>query len=137
MELVYCIAMQRELTISNYILLGSSIFLVLALMLYAYEDLSYVLSPFTVWALLPFLTLLTVTRIATSAAVQKTTFSLSVILTLSIYLYFDVLFINPDPQGGIMFLALPLYQLILTGFGFCCVAIIQYLRRKTTQGRTG
>jgi hypothetical protein len=87
---------------------------------YAYQSLSgyaWLLS-IAVWATLPYLIILFLAR---KAFEFKANILMVVIGTLiislgGVALYLDAAFLHQDPQGGLVFIAVPLYQWIILGF---------------------
>jgi hypothetical protein len=106
------------------ILLGT-MFVILVLIVWAaqpwggnfyYQDLRDYLSlgGIMVWAAAPFLALaFAFRRPAGNQAEAITTAVLTTVISLaSLYLIVDAMFITPDAQGGLIFIALPFYQWI-------------------------
>jgi hypothetical protein len=98
---------------------------------YAYQTLSgYAgLLAIAVWATLPYLVLFIMAR---SAVHFKTKTILVLIGALIISVgglaaYADVIWLRPDPQGGLAFLAVPFYQWIILGL----LAGLQLLVKKS------
>jgi hypothetical protein len=109
-------------TIPVKFLLGT-MFVILALMVWAaqpwganfyYQDLRDYLSlaAMMAWAAAPFLALAFLFRqpARNQAQVITSTVITAVICTASLYLTVDAMFIAPDAQGGLIFIALPFYQ---------------------------
>ena len=86
---------------------------------YAYQSLSgyALLLGFAVWATLPYLVLFIMAK---SAVRFKTKEILVLIGALIISVggmaaYVDAIWLRPDPQGGLAFVAVPLYQWVILG----------------------
>ena len=86
---------------------------------YAYRNLwGYVgLLGFAVWAILPYLVTIFLARKASASQAKSL---LVIIGTLIISLggvamYVDAVLLHPDPQGGLVFIAVPCYQWIILG----------------------
>jgi hypothetical protein len=98
---------------------------------YAYKSLAgYAwLLGLAVWATLPYLMLLFWARKASRAKAKAWIFITStVVITLGgVAGYLDAAFLHPDPQGGLAFMAIPLYQWL----ALAVLAGIQLLCRKS------
>jgi hypothetical protein len=98
---------------------------------YAYKSLSgYAwLLGLAVWATLPNLMLLFWARKAPRAKAKEWIFIIgTLVITIGgVACYMDAAFLHPDPQGGLAFIAIPLYQWLTLAF----LAGIQLLFRKS------
>lgn len=87
---------------------------------YAYQNLSgYIgLLGFAVWAILPYLMILFLARKACASRANSLLILLgTLIISLGgVALYIDAVLLHPDPQGGLVFIAVPGYQWIVMGF---------------------
>lgn len=98
---------------------------------YSYQGLSgYAwLLGIAVWATLPYLVLF----IMAKGAVHFQTKGILVLIGALIIsvggmaAYVDAIWLRPDPQGGLAFLAVPLYQMIVVGL----LAVVQVLVKKS------
>lgn len=57
---------------------------------------------------------------------------LLVILSLNIYVFFEVFYMHPDPQGGIAVLTLPIVDLVV---GAMVLTIIRFNKRGNTNDK--
>jgi hypothetical protein len=81
------------------------------------------------WATLPYLLLVIMAKSAVPFA-SKEIFVFIGALIISVggmAAYVDAVWLRPDPQGGLAFVAVPLYQLIVAGL----LAGVQVLRKKS------
>lgn len=106
----------RNLTFA-VLLLG--VVITLSIMAYAAQGdslFSPVMLGFAAWAMAPYLLLFYSTRFLTSARVSWVIFvSILAIVCLGVFIYIDAFFIHLDPQSGLVFIFIPIYQLILSG----------------------
>jgi hypothetical protein len=87
---------------------------------YAYQSLSgyaWLLS-IAVWATLPYLIILFLARksFEFKANILMVVIGTLIISLGGVALYLDAAFLHQDPQGGLVFIAVPLYQWIILGF---------------------
>ncbi|AFZ14426.1 hypothetical protein Cri9333_3604 [Crinalium epipsammum PCC 9333] len=86
----------------------------LGILIYAGGGLASLLSGFTIWLLLPYMVFSLMGIFA-----NKRTEAIIILITSLVafgwgtYFYIDAFFINTDPQSGLAFLFVPLYQLVL------------------------
>ena len=113
---------EAKLKLFNYILLSTGIFAGLGFVIYASGGVGGMLDLFTLWMILPYSILLLVSYRAASRRTLITVATLSALCLLSIYWYIDSLFVHPNAQGALIFLFLPLYQLLATIVGFLVLA---------------
>lgn len=119
---------ETKLKRRNYLLLSVGFIVTLGFVMYASSD-SF-LNIFTLWTLIPYLFLLAVSYSSKSKKTLTTVFVLSIAGILSIYYYFDVLFINFGAQGGLIFLFLPLYQLLAITVSFLALWIVNFFSNR-------
>jgi hypothetical protein len=97
---------------------------------YAYQSLSgYAwLLAIAVWATLPYLMILFLARKAYESNANKLMVAIGALIISfgGVALYADASFLHRDPQGGLVFLAVPCYQWIIIGF----LTGIHFLLRK-------
>jgi hypothetical protein len=120
----------KKIKLLNYILLGFSIFTTFGLLVYAGGGINSMLTLLALWPLVPFLVLVVTTYRATLRKTLVTTTILSFLHTLSIYLYFDSLFVHLDAQGALIFLFLPLCQMFTIVLGFSILGIVNFVNNK-------
>jgi hypothetical protein len=100
---------------------------------YAYQSLSgYAwLLGFAVWATLPYGMIIFLAGKALPSPAQKLLVVISAILIslCGVALYIDAAFLHPDPQGALVFIAVPLYQWIILGL---LTGFIFFLNKKQT-----
>jgi len=85
---------------------------------YAYQSLSGYgwLLVLAVWANLPYLLVVLLARKASQArAIKIADIIGTVIISLGVLLYVDAAFLHRDPQGGLVFIAVPFYQWLILG----------------------
>lgn len=88
---------------------------------------AYALDWFAVWIATPFVLMLVAVALAHSVRAQVVVLFVSGILTAAgIFFYRDAMFVHVDAQGALVFLFIPLYQLVivvitLAGVGFARV----------------
>ena len=86
---------------------------------YAYQSLSgYAwLLGFAVWVILPYLMLLFLARKAFASQTNNYVVIIgALVISLGgVALYVDAAWLHPDPQGALVFIAVPLYQWIILG----------------------
>ena len=116
----------EKLKVFNVIALFFGIFLTLAFSVYADRELKW----FSLLPIVPYLLLMIILFHAVSSRVIFTVTLLGIILTLSTYFYFDSLFLHPDAQGALIFLFLPIYQLIALLVGFGISAIVSLIQKR-------
>lgn len=121
---------EKKLKVSNLVILLLGIILTLGFSAYAGGGLGLLLSGFTLLRVLPYLALLFVSYRAVSHRVLFTVTLLGTLFVLSTYLYFDSLFIRPDAQGALIFLFLPIYQLLALLVGFGILIIVGYIQKR-------
>jgi hypothetical protein len=93
----------------------------LAIMLYSSDPGSWALVPalmlFGLWALLPYALLYTFAR--RIKGVRRGPLALLAVAlvtsALGLAIYIDGFFIAPDPQSGLLFIFIPVYQLVVAG----------------------
>jgi len=70
---------------------------------------------FSAWALLPYLALYLSVRFGPLSGHWPVIVAIvgALITITALYAYIAGIFINPDPQSGLMFVALPAYQLVI------------------------
>jgi hypothetical protein len=98
---------------------------------YAYQSLSgYAwLLGFAVWAILPYLMILFLVRKAFASRANNFVVIVGVLIISlgGVALYVDAALLHRDPQGALVFIAVPLYQLIIIGL---LIGIHFFLRKK-------
>ena len=86
---------------------------------YAYQSLSgYAwLLGFVVWATLPYLMILFLARKASQSQADKLSLMIGALIISigGVALYLDAALLHRDPQGGLVFLAVPCYQWLILG----------------------
>lgn len=109
----------KKLKVFNFALLLLGALLTLGFLSYAGGGLSSLLDWFVLLGILPYFILAVVSHYAILHRIAVVVASLSIIFLFSTYVYYDSLFIHPDAQGALIFLFLPIYQLLalLVGFG--------------------
>jgi hypothetical protein len=93
-------------------------------------SMSALLDGFTLWMILPYIILLAMVRLSASSASFLIATILSIICTLSLYIYFDALFIHPDPQSGLISIFLPLYQLAAIALGLVISTVAHFMQKR-------
>lgn len=121
---------EKKIKVSNLVVLLLGIILTLGFSAYAGGGLGLLLSGFTLLGVLPYLVLLFVSYRAVSLRLLFTVTLLGTLFVLSTYLYFDSLFIHPDAQGALIFLFLPIYQLLALLVGFGGSAIVGFIQKR-------
>lgn len=120
-----------SLKLLTYLLLALSTVGVLFFLAYAGGGIKPLLSLFVVWTVLPFIILFVVQKYSSSYSMSLTSMILSILATLSLYLYFETLFISPpDAQAALGFLILPFFQLSAIVIGFAITGVVNLVRRK-------
>ena len=95
----------------------------------ASDDLRFLWSRFTIWALLPYGLLFLVGYCARSRGVLLTATVVAVFCGLgSLYYFYTIFFARPDAQGALVFLSLPFFQLALVLLAVGVAALIGILR---------
>ena len=80
-----------------------------------------------VWATSPYLMILFLTRkISQAQAIKLADIIGTLIISLGVLLYVEAVFLHPDPQGGLAFITVPLYQWLVLAL----LAGIHFLFRK-------
>jgi hypothetical protein len=80
-----------------------------------------------VWASSPYLMILFLNRKTSQVqAIKLADIIGTLIISLSVLLYVDAVFLHPDPQGGLAFITVPLYQWLV----LAVLAGIHFLFRK-------
>jgi hypothetical protein len=120
----------KKIKLFNIIVLISGIILTLIFSLYADGGLKSLLNIFTLFGIVPYLSLLFIFYRAVSYRILCTVGLLGFLLLLSTYFYIDSLFIHPDAQGALTFLFLPIYQILAIFFGFIISAIVGFIQKK-------
>ncbi len=101
------------LRIASYCILSLGVVATLAAMVYAGGSIASLLSGFTVWAVAPYVAFLIAVVIAPTrgAAIAALVFCLAAALFAS-FIYFDALFVHISSTGALVFVFIPLYQLL-------------------------
>ncbi len=120
----------KKLKIFNVVVLLLSIILTFYFLAYASGGAGVLLSGFTLWGVSPFLVLLLISHRAISHRSVITTTLLSILCFLGTYLYFDSLFVHLDAQGALVFLFLPIYQLLSLLVGFGISAVVGFIQKR-------
>jgi hypothetical protein len=70
-----------------------------------------------VWAILPYLVLFIIARRAVHAKAGEILILVGALIISAggLAAYADAVWLHPDPQGGLAFMAVPLYQLVIVG----------------------
>ena len=81
---------------------------------------------FLAWAVLPVALLCLGREYATAKAIGA-----ALLAVFGLAMYGDTAFIHPDAQGGLIFIFLPLYQLVLAALWIVGIVVVAWLRRQS------
>ncbi len=115
--------MQNTARILTFAVLILGVVITISIMVHAARGCGFLLSlvtlVFAAWAMIPYVVLFHSSRLQTSFKVSWfILLSALGIVGLGVYIYIDAFFIHIDPQSGLVFIFVPLYQLILAGIIF-------------------
>ena len=118
----------RRVSYSVLVLGGLGTF---ALMIYAAEGFRSLVSGFTVWALVPYAVFAIATRIArTRASIIAASVASFIAVFFGVFIYVDALFIHISSTSALVFVFIPLYQLLA---GLVVLVFALERRRHATQ----
>jgi hypothetical protein len=104
----------------------------------ASDDLRFLWSRFTIWALLPYGVLFLVGYFARSRRVLVTAATVAVLCGLgSLYYLYNMFLARPDAQGALIFLSLPFCQLVLVLLAVGIAALISTIRQRIQTNQPG
>lgn len=97
---------------------------------YARGSVGVRIDGYSVWIAAPFILMVVAIAIANSLRSLKVVFVLSVLLALSsLFIYWHALFIHVDAQGSLVFVFLPLYQLVAVAAVLLAVIVVRIRAR--------
>jgi hypothetical protein len=98
--------------------------------LYSMDQFAWAAVTFLIWAISPYLLILFLVSRTKRSSMMKTFFILLLILAIGgVGILINVMFINPDPQSALAFIALPFYQLFI----FMMIALPVYFMQKSDE----
>ncbi len=115
--------MQNTARNSTFVVLVVAVIITISIIVRAADWATLLLIPvllgFSAWAMVPYLVLFFSARLPTSSKVSWVVFCATlVIVCMGVFIYIDAFFVHLDPQSGLVFIFVPLYQLILAGIMF-------------------
>jgi len=128
------VTIPQQSKIAALVALGVGTLATIAALAYAGRSLSALLSGFTIWALCPYPVLFASSRFAATRGRALTVCIVSLLASaFAVFVYWNALFVHTSSTSALVFVFVPLYQLIAA---VILVAALFFSRRSRAAGST-